>query len=202
MFASHPYATHLQCIINSMLSYDESHVPEWLVQEYKRVDEELFKLFYTRSAVRTRRNMLAFISRMPPEILSQIFECCVNDTRRYISGIPDNYWFKFSHVCQHWRHVALNNPGLWNHITFHQPRWTKEMLQRSRNYPLMVEITAPYYKPSVINVVHDTLQQSHRIRLLRFAVQSDLIMARHLSTMKTPMHVLQSLTLAIGTHAS
>lgn len=179
-----------------------NRIPDWLQREYDYVDHQLSDLMHARCALLTKRNSLAFISRIPSEILSEIFQAYIDDTRRYISGVPDNHWFRFSHVCHRWRIVALNNPALWSHITFHQPAWVMEMLKRSKAYPLTVEITPSYYKPSVIPAVDATLQQLDRIRRLRFTAASDSIMENHLGSMKVPVTNLQSLDLTIGGQTS
>jgi hypothetical protein len=52
-------------------------------------------------ALKSRRNSLAAISRLPPEILSKIFVCCAAT-----SGLTMD-WVKATHVSRHWRTVAM-----------------------------------------------------------------------------------------------
>lgn len=62
----------------------------------------------------------------------------------YSSGTAE--WIKStSHICQHWRDVALGCPSLWAGILFEQPSWVEEMLKRSKMVPLVLKgnITNP-----------------------------------------------------------
>ncbi|KAG6871873.1 hypothetical protein C0995_015546 [Termitomyces sp. Mi166 len=48
-------------------------------------------------------------------------------------------WIKaVSHVCSHWRKVALAAPNLWSNIPIHNPSWAIEMVRRSNTVPLII----------------------------------------------------------------
>jgi len=90
----------------------------------------------------SRRNTLAPISALPPELLSRIFHFHAQDERLY--GKPLG-WIWVTHVCQHWRQVALNDSSLWATITGSLPRvrWISEMLVRARKVPLVIDLVSP-----------------------------------------------------------
>ncbi|GLB40950.1 hypothetical protein LshimejAT787_0901650 [Lyophyllum shimeji] len=85
-----------------------------------------------------RLNALTVVARLPPELLGTIF--------KYVAGTetPEYAtvrWIAVSHVCWHWRRVALDCPDLWSNIRFGHPSLAAEMVQRSRMAPLTVFAT-------------------------------------------------------------
>ncbi|KAF8235213.1 hypothetical protein L208DRAFT_769593 [Tricholoma matsutake] len=91
--------------------------------------------------LKRRRNAISLVSRLPPEVLSNIFRF----TRMVIQSDSgeDQYtltWITVTHVCSHWRAVAINCLDLWDHI-FTPPltiSGLQELLHRSKKAPLMV----------------------------------------------------------------
>ncbi|KAI0063668.1 hypothetical protein BV25DRAFT_1915143 [Artomyces pyxidatus] len=94
-------------------------------------------------------------SRLPPEILSYIFENVKHDEPVWgsvrwavstASSPPPILqrlgWIKVSHVCRHWRQTALDNPLLWQDISFCLgTHWTEEQLSRSIAVPINVTLS-------------------------------------------------------------
>ncbi|KAG5221124.1 F-box domain-containing protein [Salix suchowensis] len=83
---------------------DPSH-EDGALKAIRAIDHQLSQLDNSARTLRGRRNALAPISTLPPEILSMVFmyaEAASNDSLA---------WIKVSHVCQHWRAVALDSPG-------------------------------------------------------------------------------------------
>jgi hypothetical protein len=71
-------------------------------------------------ALRSRRNALAPISRLPPEILAAIFSLlsfykCGMDILIYPGH---KSCMLVTQVCRRWRETSLNHPGLWSRINF------------------------------------------------------------------------------------
>ena len=87
------------------------------------------RLEETIRALKSRRNELSPISRLPTEILCNIFKLQVTLNDWDIPR-PDS-WNNFSQVSRHWRSLALSAPELWTDIILSYPRWTHEMLKRS-----------------------------------------------------------------------
>ncbi|KAJ7125838.1 hypothetical protein C8R43DRAFT_958306 [Mycena crocata] len=96
--------------------------------------------------------LLAPIRRMPTELLSTIFICyadLMDDTapaRQGPSTVRDGVW-SLSHICGHWRDVALSTHALWSRFSFHcsserlsnAGAFTEEFLRRSGNHLLTID---------------------------------------------------------------
>ncbi|KAA1475973.1 hypothetical protein DENSPDRAFT_842837, partial [Dentipellis sp. KUC8613] len=99
-------------------------------------------------SLRTRHNTLAFVNRVPSEVLVQIFEWV---RKAYMDRSPHNshrlpvvkaniQWVDLTHVCRQWRIVAVNHPGLWSHIMI-GTKFTEEFLCRSCTGPITIDYT-------------------------------------------------------------
>ncbi|KAA1470629.1 hypothetical protein DENSPDRAFT_923666 [Dentipellis sp. KUC8613] len=73
------------------------------------------------------------ITDLPVEMLAEIF--------LYLAATPDSLqchhspmaWLAVTHVCAHWRAVALSLPAMWHTIPCDHPELTKLLLARSKN---------------------------------------------------------------------
>ncbi|KAH8976912.1 hypothetical protein EDB86DRAFT_1406896 [Lactarius hatsudake] len=120
-------------------------------REYQRraIDAEIKLLEESLRALRRRRNALAPISSLPPELFAAIFSFL----RLPPSGTvllggesdPRLSWLNVAHVCHQWREVALNQPFFWSHINFTTltPAGATEMLVRAKAVPLYLEAWFP-----------------------------------------------------------
>jgi hypothetical protein len=79
------------------------------------IDDEINSLEQSIRVLKTRRNALAPISRLPPETLAAIFSFLTPSENECDFSLE---WIRFSHVCRQWRETALDDPGLWSHINF------------------------------------------------------------------------------------
>ncbi|KAJ7890506.1 hypothetical protein B0H14DRAFT_2689582 [Mycena olivaceomarginata] len=99
------------------------------------------------------------IRKLPPEILSLVFVFCTSsDSLSWVRVV--------SHICRHWRGVALSCPSLWSFPVFSHPTWAEEMLQRSKMTPLTVKADLTYMTPRMVNAVHSALMHISRISSL------------------------------------
>ncbi|TCD71754.1 hypothetical protein EIP91_005520 [Steccherinum ochraceum] len=97
------------------------------------------------SELKLRYNALAESAVLPDELLVEIFKIYalleIGDRRFCYS------WFKITHVCRHWRDVALQAPVLWSTISFagntKHPGRALEQLARSGTAPLHLHIFFP-----------------------------------------------------------
>ncbi|KAI0041168.1 hypothetical protein FA95DRAFT_1477476, partial [Auriscalpium vulgare] len=95
--------------------------------------------------MRSRRNTLIPIHRLPPEILTRIFMLCAEHSRdvwQKTIGIQRTTigWIAITYVCRRWRQLALGFAGLWTMVTFTLgERWAEEMLKRSQARPIVVK---------------------------------------------------------------
>ena len=78
---------------------------------------------------------------LPPELLARIFHFYALQAPPWSDGVQKLGWIAVTHVCQHWRQVALGDSSLWANITGISPnsKWISEMLVRARNAPLVVD---------------------------------------------------------------
>jgi hypothetical protein len=80
------------------------------------------------------------INALPPEILSAIF-LPLREIRRYKQLLP--FQVHLSHVCRHWRQIAISTPQLWSSITLFSTKsqpCVEEWLARSGSVPLDVRL--------------------------------------------------------------
>ncbi|KAI0037473.1 hypothetical protein FA95DRAFT_1477439, partial [Auriscalpium vulgare] len=91
----------------------------------------------------TEINACAPVSRLPPELLCRIFSDLVGlevDFAPELDGFPSSMpWVRLSHVCRHWRDVALNDPTFWARLQLPlPPRWADAIISRSQGAPLSI----------------------------------------------------------------
>ncbi|KAF8433015.1 hypothetical protein L210DRAFT_3557338 [Boletus edulis BED1] len=123
-------------------------IPDMAVATQARcLDEEIAKQIRLLCDLQTQRNSCSLISRFPTEILAAIFVCSARDyhsTHYYpIEAAPS--WVNVSYVCRHWRNVALNCPTLWSYLFITSPRWTEELLARSKQASLKLRADIDVY---------------------------------------------------------
>jgi hypothetical protein len=114
------------------------------VKAVQMIDKEIEGYEEKIRALKRRRNGLAFISQLPPEILSTIFkwvEIMQAQVRGSYAYGARMSWISVTHVCSHWRHVALECPGLWSRIEIQSVSGTsitsaEDFLTRSKRAPL------------------------------------------------------------------
>ncbi|EGN94139.1 hypothetical protein SERLA73DRAFT_15571, partial [Serpula lacrymans var. lacrymans S7.3] len=73
----------------------------------------------TQKYVEDCEALITLARRMPPEIVSHIFEYCIppEGSRPSVSEAP----LLLSRICRHWQEVALATPQLWSAIRLHLP---------------------------------------------------------------------------------
>ncbi|KAF5315634.1 hypothetical protein D9611_004973 [Ephemerocybe angulata] len=140
---------------------------EQLGQRMRVMESDLLK-------VRTKYNSLAKINTLPAEIMSSIFLMVMaslkglNPPARWQGGRlvgrigPDISWINVTHVCRHWREVALDCATLWSTLLFCTPELTEAMTIRSKNAPLSFKFDC--YDNRFNDVVSRILSQPQRLR--------------------------------------
>ncbi|KAF5316587.1 hypothetical protein D9619_006511 [Psilocybe cf. subviscida] len=112
--------------------------------------------------LKARRNALAPILKLPPELLHRIFVLIKDDSERLSeqgrTHLPTNAalcalrtWNVVTHVCNRWRQIALNASSLWTEPPIDSKPWTLEMLKRSKTAGLILDLTSD--TPSTNNSV-------------------------------------------------
>lgn len=161
------------------------------------VDDELRRLMLKCCAVKTRRNALSPACSLPPEILSHIFRYHLL-YQKSRTGVQDARWFRFSHVCVYWREVAIHDAGLWGDICLFQPSWAREMLERSKQHPIHIDVGLALPRSNVYEVVADTLRNhTPRIRTLRLTAWATRTLSRMLCALSGDAKQLQTLEVTL-----
>ncbi|KAI0258876.1 hypothetical protein BC834DRAFT_670830 [Gloeopeniophorella convolvens] len=116
-------------------------------------------------------NALAPVSLLPTELLARVFHLLRDDQGHHNDArLPPSV--AVTHVCRHWREVALNDSSLWSVIRDNAPRCNRrcitEMLIRSKNAPLDVEVYRPY-----TDLLHSLTHHSSRISRLSLSNLED-----------------------------
>jgi hypothetical protein len=104
------------------------------------IDRRVANLRESIRVLHSQRNGLLSISKVPAEILTEIFLLHQqNVTENYTVETVD--WIGVTHVSQQWREIALNFSRLWIHIPFYHPKWAEEMITRAQHAYLIVRAT-------------------------------------------------------------
>ncbi|KAF8555377.1 hypothetical protein OG21DRAFT_1496328 [Imleria badia] len=107
------------------------------------IGEEIINQKLVLSNLCTQWNSHSFIFRLPTETLETVFIHCARDHYSEDRGDPiptAPSWVNVSYVCRHWRNVALNCPTLWTYLFITSPRWTEELLARSKQASLKLRV--------------------------------------------------------------
>ncbi|KAF5346640.1 hypothetical protein D9758_013208 [Tetrapyrgos nigripes] len=104
------------------------------------------KLHVIAAAIRGHRNTLQPVNRLPPEILSIIFEHAQLSLSPFLPNIhmysqEGSEWHSLLHVCRHWRGVIAQTSFLWS--TVDSSTLTAPYLRRSGGSPLTIFLRSP-----------------------------------------------------------
>ncbi|EPS94733.1 hypothetical protein FOMPIDRAFT_1063054 [Fomitopsis schrenkii] len=167
----------------------------------KTLEEEVVCCSTYLVALKSRLNTLTPISVLPPEVLCEVF--------LHVAGVGDrdngigshSYgWICITHVCKHWRAVALSCPSLWSKLTVTRQRpWMTELLARSKRAPLYVTATLPRFLPVRFGPPLDSplatvLEHLARIRSLSITNQNSLT-SQIVQLLDKPAPLLESLVI-------
>jgi hypothetical protein len=159
------------------------------------IDRDIPRLEENIRALKSRRNELSPISRLPAEILCNIFSLS-------FFWKPD-YWtnfsqVNFSQVSQHWRSLALSVPELWTDIPLTYPRWAQEMLIRSKKAKLTFQSRSSFNASNskVIETLRSCFCEMNRVVELNLFTIPGLILEEIF-----PKSAPQLRTLRIGSHS-
>lgn len=116
------------------------------VPQLQSLDDVLTSI---RTVVRSTINTHRLPNRLPPELLSYIFQfipqpCYVSDRYApFASFTRTEDLLPVTHVCRHWRQTALSTPRLWHSISSRAPRNVSATFsQRSKAVPLSIVVRA------------------------------------------------------------
>lgn len=119
--------------MDTISTQPRDHLRQTVIDEIKSLEES------TR-ALKSRRNALAPISRLPSETLATIFTLL--SASAWDERPAHLEWVRVAHVCRRWREAALNHPRFWSYINFTKltSAGMVEILARAKMAPLHLEV--------------------------------------------------------------
>ncbi|KAF7424262.1 hypothetical protein PC9H_009568 [Pleurotus ostreatus] len=124
--------------------------------------------------LRTRRNDHAPISKLPVELLEEIFVLAkLSVTRQFSYRSPGDRggWLNVAQVCRNWRKITLNAPRMWDELNASRIRhldWAIASLAYSQNAPLRVWCTDSESHWAILSVI-----LAHMDRIQHLDINSD-----------------------------
>ncbi|KAH8828845.1 hypothetical protein DL96DRAFT_1814162 [Flagelloscypha sp. PMI_526] len=126
-------------------------------QAISEIDRRIDHCLQELQSLRSQRNCLASQTQylLPPDILLSIFliyqkrEVLEFKLRSRYSSWPQEPgrgrycplpYLVPSHVCAHWRRIALDYPPFWSVLFLNNTKWIKELLIRSKTSPLRLHL--------------------------------------------------------------
>lgn len=79
--------------------------------------------------------MLPPVNRLPPEIISCIARCVLED-----GGVDATSVVPLTHVCRHWRNCIVSTPGIWALIYSERAKLAELSLKRAKAAPLTIRL--------------------------------------------------------------
>ncbi|KAH9949130.1 hypothetical protein B0H21DRAFT_154796 [Amylocystis lapponica] len=137
------------------------------------------------------RNTLAPINRLPNELLVEIFSGLTQD-RPESTDVTHA-----SHVCRHWRHLALTNAKLWCNIWLPRRKQALENLRRSKGALIHVShddqeaVCVGYSTALSVAIV---VPHTHRVKSLRLSLCDTMLESMQAFALSAAPH-LQELSL-------
>ncbi|KAI0046208.1 hypothetical protein FA95DRAFT_1607072 [Auriscalpium vulgare] len=187
---------HLDSVDVSLRKFGNRH--RHADEAFSTVDIEINAALKAIQAMRTRRNALAPVAVLPPEVLSHIFSLLAISeppSWRPNNGPYLGWIVMTTHVCRHWRQIALDTASLWGTISLSIGRqWRDMMLVRSKNATIEVDATFES-RASVENLVAPS--NLRRTRQLTLDSHSLRAMAAILPMLSEYAPILEQLTLRL-----
>ena len=179
---------------NRMLSPSEEAV---IQTSYWETDSSISRLDVQIKDLQLRRQMLATllspVRRLAPELLGEIFRHCL--PRDYYENGTYKAVMLPSHVCKHWRDVALSTPALWTNIVLCVTNETFESraalvttwFSRSGSLPLSFTLEG---RENVRPIMAFLLQHCNRWQYINLYVPSEMV--RSLEVAEGHLHRLET----------
>ncbi|VDB85897.1 unnamed protein product [Peniophora sp. CBMAI 1063] len=109
-----------------------------------RLEEEIIDIRLLLSAVNERRNELALVSMLPPEVMTHIVSFLRDIWPIYLgsayrSGGRTLGWVTVTHVCRRMRNICLEQRWLWAHLSPDDGQPWKIFVERASGSPLVVK---------------------------------------------------------------
>ncbi|KAK7049341.1 hypothetical protein VNI00_005942 [Paramarasmius palmivorus] len=161
-------------------------------EQLQLLDEKIAQTKENLRNLHFQRNSLLPICRLPNEILGLILTFCASDVRRHRTHCSQMSWLWPTHVCQHWRTIALGCPAMWDTPDFSKPSLAREMLVRSKSAPLHIRAATRGYRMGQQEVLSDALRDIARVAAIEIDTSLPLILNVLLGVVQ-PAPVLEKL---------
>ena len=204
-----PVITMSKLRFAKLVSRDSFHTTSgpWRTGQTRKAEEDLHALLPNNPFVPPKGD-ICFIKNLPPELLSRIFEVgsAENDsegggaeeTDAIRSSAGPAPWLSFqivvSHVCRHWRNVAISAPFLWTRIDVtleERPPYesVSTRLERSKGLPIDIYVNCDVKLPSDADLgflFPLLILHVHRWRTVKVSVWEYRHMAEFLNAVSDP----------------
>ncbi|TCD68945.1 hypothetical protein EIP91_009335 [Steccherinum ochraceum] len=120
---------------------------------FHSLDTQILYYYQMIVSLKTKRNTLVPINRLPPEILAEVFRLCtrildifIPPSREWFDEFKNDRfiypWIALTHVCHHWRYTALATPDLWGtiHLGATSSDVRKAFVARAKFAPLYIDV--------------------------------------------------------------
>lgn len=161
------------------------------------IDREIRRLNSWICSLKSRRNSLCPVSRLPPEVLSEVFLVFAEQLQAQERFEVDFKWTTVSHVCHLWRDIALQHGRLWGKIDMTRPDRTRVFVDRSKGAPLAIRES---FTGSLADLSLAFADPSYRYRELHLRAKEGQLGPNVVQVLNSPIHapVLESLVLEVS----
>ncbi|KAJ3551828.1 hypothetical protein NM688_g4488 [Phlebia brevispora] len=154
-----PQANLLKALHRTRLGDELTETINSRLQRMTKLRDEHSRIHLEVCELKTRKNRIALVSRVPAEVLSLIFEAYVAlywseflppdekvnvffrlDEKESVNTERPYAWFAILHVCHDWRRVALSTPGIWTTIIPARPECVRFMLAHAGRLSLTIHL--------------------------------------------------------------
>lgn len=146
----------------------------------QKINEEIGVHLEAVRALNSRKNAHIWINRFPPELLARILILCAPQKDSYGRKALQAL-LAISHVCGHWRALTLETPVYWSNILISCPEWTGEMLARSREAEISVDVDCAIQSdpsPALLSGIMDCVPRMIQLRLSLSIISMEQISKR------------------------
>ncbi|KAF9054160.1 hypothetical protein BJ165DRAFT_1399440 [Panaeolus papilionaceus] len=156
-----------------------------------QLDNHIADLECALQIAKAERNGLAPISKLPPEVLSQIFLIIRDADPENRPGDQSKYlWsnLKVSHICQDWRQVAYGCAQLWSVVNFTSVDMALQCIKLSKQTPLRLIVPSLDFRSSKggegIQDLSEVIRtESHRLHSIKVPCKKS---SRHIWNNRLP----------------
>ncbi len=153
----------------------------------EKIEEDVLRCGVVLAHKKRTLNTLVLIAQLPPEVLGEIFiqyrslYAVKGDEKFYLPYA----WIKITHVCYHFRMVALNTPRLWSTVCVTRPACVQEMITRSKQARLTIDTAFWSCNIHSLSLAFSQLHRAHTVEFI--ARKPDVDSITHISTPSAPL---------------